>query len=134
MTLGTGSKRRRAGGLTLIEILVSIAILAGAMAVMLQAFARSASTLALAKNRLRAYHFCMTKMSELAADPARAVPEGGDGSFRVGRDRFTWQLESSLLPDDPMLAVVTLTTAWTHSGRPHAMQVSRLWPMPEAED
>ncbi len=123
MTLRTGSKR----GLTLIEILVSVVILASAVVFIMQALARSTFTLALAKNRLAAYAFSSAKMAELETAYAQgAVPKEGAGHFRVGRDEFDWRVDASASSEDPQLERVTPTVEWRQGSNAYESQMSML--------
>ena len=103
-------------GLTLVEILVSIAILATAMAFILQAFARGAYLLAVTKNRMGVYAFASAKLADLEL----SLLQGGDvrpeGEFRLGREACHWRVES-VPSDDPELELVTLTVGWRQSRR-----------------
>ena len=98
------------------EILVSIAILATAMAFILQAFARGAYLLAVTKNRMGVYAFASAKLADLEL----SLLQGGDvrpeGEFRLGREACRWHVESAP-SDDPELELVTLTVGWRQSRR-----------------
>ena len=124
MTSRTGNNRR---GFTLIEILVSVAILASAMVFILQALARSAYTLSVASDRLNAYVVSAQKMADLElALWQRQVPDP-KGHVRLGRQEFDWHVDSSPMSvDDPQLEVVTLTVSWYRDRKPYASQVNLL--------
>ena len=108
MTLPTGSNR----GLTLIEILVSVAILASAVVLIMQALLRGAYVLTLAEQRFHAYAFSVGKLAdvEMALHTGQALTP--NGRFRIAHDQFTWQLEAAPLPEDPQLELMTLTVGW----------------------
>ena len=113
-------------GLTLIELLISVAILASAAVIIMQALARGAYTLALAHNRLRAYAFCASKMADLETHFRDANPLDTHGEFRNGRDQFQWHVETSPVSDDPPFELVTLTVGWQQGRAAYESQVSAL--------
>ena len=153
MTLGIGSSRDRSGlgaegwgqlpgaqspeprantrAFTLIEILVSVAILASAIVLIMQAFARGAYALSLSRNRLRAYTFAAAKMADLELGVRQGIPPKPDGQFRIGQDRFHWQVSAAPIPDEPALALVTLTVGWTQGRREYTSQTSLVTRIPE---
>ena len=132
-TIGVVGSGRRGGprsaspaGLTLIELLVSVAILAGATVLIMQAFAKGAYTLAVAGNRLRAYSFVSNKMAELEVAFNEGTIPKTEGQFRVGRDEFRWHLDSEATSEDSTLELVTLNVEWAQSRRPYATHISLL--------
>ena len=118
-------------GLTLIEVLVSIAILASASVLVMQAFVRGAYVLALARNRLGAYTFASAKMADLELGFARGVAPKPSGQFQIGRDQFQWRVEAAPASQDPELELVTLTVDWHQGSRAYASRVSMLRRLPE---
>jgi prepilin-type N-terminal cleavage/methylation domain-containing protein len=122
MTLRIGSKR----GLTLIELLISVAILAGAVVLIMQAFARGASALAFAKHRMRAFQFASAKLVEAELAAAAGKTPDLKGSFRVGRDRFEWHLAAEPAFDEPELELLTLTVDWRQGRTPYDLHLSTL--------
>ncbi|GEM_PF-4251924 len=118
-------------GLTLVEILISVALLAFALALILQGLARGAYALALATNRLRAYEFVATKLAdvELSGDSGRT-----SGRFRMGADAFAWTTEVLRLPDAETLELVTLRVAWQQGRREYAEQASAIRRRPPGDE
>lgn len=98
--------------MTLIEILVSVAILATALVFILQACARGAYVLTQSKYRLRAYAFASAKMADVELAFRQGVVPKTAGEFRVGPDQFHWRVETAPSTDDPQLEQVTLTVDW----------------------
>ena len=129
MTWRIGSKR----GLTLIELLVSVTILASAIVLIMQALARSTYTLSLATSRLNANTFSRAKMAELELNFAQGIAPTPYGRVRMGREAFTWHVDSAPSPDDPQLELVTLTVEWQQGRRPYASQVSLLARLPQEQ-
>ena len=117
-------------GLTLIEILVSVAILASAMVLIMQALARGASALNLARNRLSAYRFSVAKMADLELSAGQPSVPRTEGQFRAGRDEFHWRVEAASSPDEPQLELVNLIVAWDQGRHTYESQVSALRPVP----
>ena len=120
-------------GFTLIEVLVSIAILASAVVLILQAFVRGAYVMALAKNRLRAYTFASAKMADVELALQHGREPDPDGRFSAGREQFRWRLDRAPA-DDPQLERVTLTVSWRQGRRAyesHTATLRRLTEQPE---
>lgn len=113
-------------GLTLVEILVSVAILAGAIVLIMQALLRGSHALAVADRRFTAYAFCASRLADLEFTAKDGVPVNARGRFRMGREPFEWQAESTPVPDDPALDVVTLRVAWRDGRHDSMEQVSLL--------
>ena len=122
-----------AHGFTLIEILVSVAILASAIVLIMQAFARGAYALNLSSNRLRAYAFAASKMADLELSVRQGVEPKPDGQFRIGQDRFQWQVSATPIPDEPALKLVTLTVEWAQGKRSYTSQTSLVTRAPAAQ-
>ena len=109
MTSRTGMRNN---GLTLVEILVSVVILASAMVLIMQAFARGAQALSLARNRLRAYSFAMEKMADLELDFVQQIAPRLNGQFHRGHDLFHWRVEATAVADEPQLQWISLIVSW----------------------
>jgi type II secretion system protein I len=128
MTSRTGNSLR---GLTLVEILVSIAILAGATVFVLQALVRGAHALSLARNRMRAYTFASAKMADLELQFRQGLSPDPAGRFRVGRDQFLWRVSAEPSASDPRLERVTLTVSWQQGAHAYATHLGTLRRIPE---
>ena len=118
-------------GLTLVEILISVAILASASVFVLQALTRGAYAVALRRNKLRAYAFASAKMADLELSAAQGTPPRKAGEFSFGRDRFQWRVDASVDPATPQCELVTLTVGWQQGRHPHESQISALLRLPE---
>jgi len=105
-------------GLTLIEVLVSVVLLAGGGVLVMQALAQVSHALTISQQQSQAYLFALSKMADLEL----AVREDGEldrveGRFDVGRDQAAWDVSSRYVADDPQLLAVTLRVVWP-IGRP----------------
>ena len=120
-------------GLTLIEVLLSLVILATSVTVILQALARSAAALSLARNTLAAYTFSSATLSDAALMLYQRKDPSGEGSFRQGPELFRWTLTASPWAEAPGVDEVTLEVAWTQSGQAYARSVATLHRIPPTE-
>ena len=118
-------------GLTLVEVLISIAILASASVLVLQALMRGAYAVALAQNKLRAYAFASAKMADLEISVTRGVVPKTDGTFGFGHDRFSWHVDTAIDPGAPQLELVTLTVEFFQGLHPYESQIGGLMRRPE---
>ena len=100
------------------EVLISVAILSVGAVLILQALARGAYTLTLAKHRATAYAFAAAKLADLELAASQGVEPQMSGEFGPARERFTWQLEAAPL-DEPELQRVTLTVSWRQGRHRH---------------
>ena len=118
-------------GFTLIEILISVALLAFGVALILQGLARGAYALALATNRLRAYEFAGAKLAdvELSGDSGKT-----HGRFHMGSEEFEWTVDAAPLPDEETLELVTLTVGWQQGRREYAESASAVRRRPPEEE
>jgi prepilin-type N-terminal cleavage/methylation domain-containing protein len=76
-----------APGLTLVEVLISIAILALGAGLVMQALARGAHTLVVARNRSTAYAFSAAKMTDLESLNGAVCQYDTAEQFRAGNQR-----------------------------------------------
>lgn len=122
-----------AKGLTLIEILISISILAFALVLILQSLGRGAYALALAGNRLRAYEFAAAKLGDLELAWRAGEAPKAKGSFRLGGTAFDWAVLSQPV-DHPELALSTLTIRWDQGRHAQESQVEAVHRVPPPEE
>ena len=130
MTLPTGNNNR---GLTLIEVLVSVAILSAGAVVLTQSLANAAHAQAIAESRMQAYLLAASKLGELELIAARGevVPAQAEGTIRVGGEAFGWSISASA-PDEALAQAVTLRISWHHGSREHAQQLETMVRLPES--
>lgn len=112
------------GALTLIELLLSVAILASAVTLILQALVQGASASALTRSRLSAYAFSSAKLADLELSFDHGVVPRPAGTFHANDRQFQWRVDTSPLPDDPQLELVTLTVSWPQGAHRYASRVS----------
>ena len=127
MILRTGNSGRR--GLTFVEILISVAILAGAVVLIMQALARGAYLMRLAENRLLAYTFATAKMADLETSLRQGEVPKLFGEFRNGLERFDWRVHADP-EEDPRLERLTLTVEWRQGRDAYQSSVSLLRRLP----
>jgi hypothetical protein len=117
--------------LTLVEILVSVALLASASVLVMHALAQGAYVSTLAHNRLRAHAFATAKMADLDLSEAQGIAPDPEGQFRIGRQQFQWRVYAAPLQDEPALEEVTLTVDWRQGRHTHESRVSTLRRLPQ---
>ena len=115
--------------MTLVEVLVSIAILAAGATIIMQSLARGAHALALSQRRVTAYGFAASKLADLELAAAQGETVRTAGAFGVGKDRFEWRLEPAPL-EVPSLQTVTLTVEWRQGGQRYESRFSTVQPVP----
>lgn len=129
-------------GLTLIEVLVAVAILASSAVGVLQALGTVAHALALGEQRLSAYEFAASKMEELklealqiqSSDPDPLKPLNTHGSFRLGMQPFRWEVTSQAVSADSGLGSMTLTVGWIRGAQEYENRFSTLFRLPVEEE
>ncbi len=116
MTSPTGhpSKPRRLAGLTLVELLVTVALLAAAAVGILPGLAVAARVARVLERRSQAYFYAFNRLSELDAAMAMGLipPEEDTGKADFGADRIDWQLTSAVAGIDSSLRILRLDLSW----------------------
>ena len=118
-------------GLTLIEILISVVILATASVLIMQALVRGAYALEVAHRRTQAYTFSSVKMADLEMSLQRGQEPKTHGEFRMDHTPFEWDVQMMPLADEPQLQLVTLTVGWRQGRNDYSSQVSTVAKMPD---
>lgn len=108
-----------ARGFTLIEVLLSIAILSVGTVFVMQALLRGAYALAVADARTTVYAFASAKLSDLETGSAQGLAPKTSGKFTADGYPISWRLETSPLADEPELELATLTVSWMQGGQWH---------------
>jgi hypothetical protein len=118
---------------------VSVAILAGGAALIMQALLRAAVASQAAKHRTSAYAFAVAKMADLELSFRQGHDPDRSGAFRIGQQPFTWQVDQQLLAGaealegEPALHEITLSVAWRQGRAGYATDVSTIvWALPES--
>ena len=94
----SGQAGSSCGGFTLPEILISVAILATGIVVMLEAFNVSLSALGAARNVLRSYMLIMDKMADMelsAMVSGKLEAELSTGSFVEDNSDYRWESKTT---------------------------------------
>lgn len=112
--------RRQDDGFTLIEILVSLAIMGLVLPIILMAFTNGARSRAISANRTTAAYLLRDRITEMEAT---GVPEIGDdaGEFEAG-SIYTWQ-SSVASTDIEGLFDVTVTILWQERGEERSFSI-----------
>lgn len=123
-------QKSRRSGLSLLEVLLSVAILGGAMVVISQMLSLGYRAAIEARLRTDAAIHCDSKMAEVASGALPLSPVSGES---VEEDP-NWVYAVSIQPASQvgLLAVtVTVTQANANSGNPVSLSVVRLLPDPD---
>ena len=123
--------RQPVHGLTLVEVLISVAILAAGAGIVLQALARGAHALAAARNRAAAYTFSASKLADLQQRLDQGEVEKTAGQFGTRAGQFDWRVDAAALAGAPDVELVTLTVAWKQGRHDYAEQFSLVHRLPE---
>jgi len=119
-------------GLTLIEVLVSVVILAAGAVVVMQALAKVAQAQAIAEDRAQAYLMASTKMveAELATAGGQSVPEHDSGHLQLNQQPFDWTISADASADDPQVQAVTVAVGWNRGTDRYTQQLKTLVRVP----
>ena len=102
------------GGLTLVEVLVSLVILSVGAVTILQAMVRISHAQALATYQSKAYLFALSKLGdvEVAFREGKDVEASDTGTVRMGEHAFQWELVATPLVKESLVRVVSLAVRW----------------------
>lgn len=121
--------RGRAAAFTLVELLVSVALVLTVLPVVMEVCSRSAALAGEARRRTEAAVLAEAELARLVVGGEWRRGEAS-GDFGAERPGFRWTLE---LGDHPRgdLRLLTLTVHWTGRGRDRALAVATLEPREE---
>lgn len=111
-------------GFTLIEIVVTLAILSLALPTLLRSFTEAAKGQALAENRTTALYLLKFRMAEIEAE---GYPDIGEEEGEFGEDsRFRWRSDVQDVDSEEIegLRLVTVTVTWQERGRERLISTS----------
>ena len=113
-------------GLTLIEVLISLAILSIGQVIVMQGLARGAHALAAARYRSTAYTFASAKLADLELSQQQGAEARLSGRFGSGQETFNWRVDAVPQEDQPGLELVTLTVDWRQGQHAYAQRFSTM--------
>ena len=111
-------------GFTLIEIVVTLAILSLALPTLLRSFTEAAKGQALAENRTTALYLLKFRM---AAIEAEGYPDIGEEEGEFGEDsRFRWHSDVQDVESEEIegLRLITVTVTWQERGEERSISTS----------
>ena len=111
-------------GFTLIEIMVSIAILSLGLILILQSFAYSLNALRICRNNLEATLLAEEKMSQMqiiAQQTRGSLLSGIEGESSLGNIEFKWEIDAVQDEEYVNLYKVASTTSWKEGRRKGAV-------------
>ena len=126
MTIGSRERGPcKVTGFSLIETLVSVAILSVGTVVIMQTLANIAHAQMVAEHQASAYVFAASKMAdvELAARRGETFDDAQHGTFWIGPQQFNWQVASAEVPEDPTRRHVALSVDWRMGARAYEQRL-----------
>ncbi len=120
-------------GLTLVEVLVSVVLIAVGTVVVMQALANVAHAQLVAEDRAQAYLGAASKMAEveLAVAGGTPLPEETGGQGRLHEQPFEWSVSAVAHADDPEVRTVTFAVRWNRGRDTYRQEVSTLVRVPQ---
>jgi type II secretion system protein I len=118
------SMREEKGGFTLIEILVTLTILAAALPALLQAFASATRNQGLSDNTTTALYLLKFRMAEIEME---GYPDVGQETGEFGENtRYLWRsvVEDIESEEVENIRRVVVTVTWQHRNRERSMSMS----------
>ncbi|MXY29266.1 type II secretion system protein GspI [Candidatus Poribacteria bacterium] len=118
------SREREKDGFTLVEILVTLTILAAAIPALLQAFTTATRNQALSDNTTTALYLLKFRMAEIEME---GYPDVGQESGEFGENtRYLWRsvVEDIESEEVENIRQVTVTVRWQHKNRERSMSMS----------
>ena len=115
----TTARHRRQAGFMLIEVLVSVAILAVALSALMDSIHSSIMANQYARDRTKAVFLAQTKMWEmedLLVWKSRVDPYDRTGDFESPNSNYRWEIEVES-NEDLSEHVVSVNVFWSHGGR-----------------
>lgn len=111
-------------GFTLVEILVTLAILGAILPALLQAFASAARNQGLSDNRTTALYLLKFRMAEIEMD---GYPDVGEENGEFGENtRYRWRSVVAEIDSEDVENIrrVQVTVTWIHRNRERSMSMS----------
>jgi len=122
------STPRRRGGFTLVEVLVTMAMMAAILPVAMRGISVAITTASTARHKAEAATLAQSKLNELMSTYlliGDTSVVGSSGDFGEAWPNYTWTSTSS---DDTQLGVtqMTLTVTWTERGGQRSYDLSTM--------
>ena len=120
----TPSTKKENDGFTLVEILVTLAILGAVLPALLQAFATAARNQGLSDNSTTALYLLKFRMAEIEMD---GYPDVGEETGEFGENtRYRWNSVVEEIDSDDVENIrrVQVTVTWLHRNRERSMSMS----------
>lgn len=117
------STSKEKDGFTLIEILITLTILAVALPALLQAFASATRNQGLSDNTTTALYLLKFRMAEVEMN---GYPDVGQETGEFGENtRYQWRSVVEDIESDEVENIrrVTVTVTWQHKNREHSMSM-----------
>ena len=132
MTLQAGKDK----GLTLVEVLVSVALLGLGLVFILPSMVRISYALEVAEAKRLAYFFSVSKMAQVELNFREGIPpeEEDQGQFRSEGRQFQWDLLTSDIPDHPGFHSVLLAVHWRQGDRTYRREFPSLMKLQQEEE
>ncbi len=111
-------------GFTLIEVLVSLVVVATALTILSQGFLAGGRASATAQRVTVAAMLADSKMAECEAG-IQAVNAAASGTFEPERPDYSWELQSETSTPQELLQV-TITVTWEERGAKRSFALARL--------
>jgi type II secretion system protein I len=137
MTLQTGNKICVIKAFTLIELLISVAILGFGLVIVIQSYITSANALNISQNYISAMQLARDKLTEieLAAYEKKGLfpgDESGSGTEKIGSRNFNWETQVKEIYEPDYLAEklveVCVKLNWNEAGKPKDALLSTYLP------
>ena len=97
--MNSTAEQTDAGGFTLIEVLVALAVLAIALSAAIKGVSSNTSNAAHLRDRMLAHWVVMNKITELQVDTAFPAPGVTTGTMLMAEHEWAWQVTVSTTPD-----------------------------------
>ena len=114
---------QREAGFTLVEILVTLAIMAAILPALLMVFRNATRSQALSDNQMTALYLLKFRMAEIERE---GYPEPGQASGEFGEgSNYQWESVIEDVESEELAGLrrIRVTVTWQHLGRPKAISM-----------
>ncbi len=117
-------RRPMRSGVTLIETLAALAVLAAVAPVLGRAWLVSMDAAGQSRDQLRAASLAANRLSELVVE-GESLTVRQNGKFEDAPG-YEWQAELAAWPENPRLSQLDVTVSWERRGQSYTMHMSTL--------